>query len=462
MGTTDGLIEYVDPAAVRLDPRNARKHSAEQLALVRGLIRDFGFRSCILVDEEGVLIAGEARVLAARDLGIAHVPAMRCIGLSAERRAALALADNRAPLDAEWNLDVLSSTVRWLDGAGFDVSTLGFSQDEVLELLGSGEGDGERVDVVPEPPVTPESQTGDVWVCGPHRVVCGDATDEAAYKALLGDERIDLCWTDPPYNVDYDGKASVKGGVERKIAGDKQEAGAFSAMLGSAFRRVFAVMKQGAALYVAHSETQRAAFSLNVTQAGFKTSGVVIWRKDSLVLGRSDYQWEHEPVLYGWKPGAPHRWYGGRRQTTVADYGGEVFEQEEDGSWVVRAGGRLLRVSGDAKVQELESSVIRVPRPRRSEAHPTMKPLQLIERMLRNSGRPGDLVLDPFGGSGSTLMAADRMGMAARVIEIDPRYVDVIVKRWEHYSGRQAVRQAPAARPAARPEARPVAQVGAG
>lgn len=435
----DALLEYRDPATIALDPKNARKHPPHQLEVIRGLIRRFGFRSAVLVDEQGQLIAGEARILAARAEKVARVPVLVCTGLSPEERAALALADNRAPLDAEWDLDVLSSTMRWLQTSGFDVDGLGFSPEEVSSLLTVDAGGlGNDPDVVPEPPVDPVSKFGSVWHCGPHKVVCGDATEVESYNRLLGTERVDCVWTDPPYNVDYDGKASLRGGVSRKIKGDDQTVGAFSQMLAYAFRRAFEALKAGGAIYVAHSETERAAFTSNLTQQGFKLAGVVIWRKDSLVLGRSDWQWIHEPILYGWKPGAKHRWFGGRKQTTVQEMGGMPFRQREDGKWEVVVGDRAFVVEGSARVDELASSIINEPKPRKADLHPTMKPTALIERMLKNSARPGDLVLDPFGGSGSTLLACDRMGMSARLLELDPKYADVIVRRWEAYTGRTA------------------------
>lgn len=226
-----------------------------------------------------------------------------------------------------------------------------------------------------------------------------------------------------------------------KILNDDMSSADFLEFLRAAFQHLFVNLKKGGAVYVAHSETEginfRAAFELS----GLKLSACLVWRKDVLVLGRSDYQWIHEPILYGWKPGASHRWYGGRKQTSVADFGDDSpFIRAHDGQYQITIGDRVLMVDGAATVEEFVPSVLREEKPKRNDLHPTMKPVALIERMLRNSGRPGDVVLEPFGGSGSTLMAAERLSMSARVIELAPAYVDVIVRRWKDYTGKTAVR----------------------
>ena len=216
----------------------------------------------------------------------------------------------------------------------------------------------------------------------------------------------------------------------------------FAKFLQSVFAQTINFLKPGAAIYVAHSETEGINFRVSFQDAGFKLSGCVIWRKNTLVLGRSDYQWIHEPILYGWKPGASHRWFGGRKQVSVTDLGeGSPFVQVSDDQWEVTIGDRVLVVDGNASVRELVPSIVNEEKPKRNDLHPTMKPVALIERMLRNSARPGDVVLEPFGGSGSTLIAAERLGMSARLIELAPAYVDVIVRRWQDYTGKKAVRE---------------------
>lgn len=413
--------------------RNARTHSPAQVAQIAAAIREWGFTNPLLVDESDRIIAGHGRLEAARLLGMAQVPVIVVAGLSDEQRRALILADNKLALNAGWDAELLREEIEALRLADFDLALTGFDAGEVLDLLG-GSGSGKDPDSAPAAPSIPFSALGDVWTLGPHRLVVGDSTSPDAYDALLGSEKVDVVWTDPPYNVAYEGAAG-------KIQNDAMGDAAFLQFLSDAFTSMVIACKPGAAVYVAHADTEGLNFRRAFVEAGFKLSGVIIWRKDSLVLGRSDYQWQHEPILYGWAKGSRHRWYGGRKLTTVQALGeASPFAQAEDGSWVVRVGDRALVIRGDVKVEEVVPSVIDEPRPRRSAEHPTMKPVTLIERMLKNNARPGDLVLDPFGGSGSTLVAADRMGMAARLIELDPRFADVIIRRWQEYTGRRAQR----------------------
>lgn len=246
-----------------------------------------------------------------------------------------------------------------------------------------------------------------------------------------------MCWTDPPYNVAYETKAG-------KIANDDLSDKEFLNFLRSAFQVVYDVLKPGGSIYVAHADTEGLNFRSAFKKAGFKLSGCLMWRKNSLVLGRSDYQWQHEPILYGWKPGAPHRWYGGRKQTTVMAIPSSEspFQLRPDGRFEIHLGNSVMVVDGNATVEDMLTSVIHESKPSRSEGHPTMKPVALVERMLKNSAKKGDVVLDVFGGSGSTLMAAERLGMCARLSELSPQYVDVIVTRWQDFTGKQATLEA--------------------
>ena len=280
----------------------------------------------------------------------------------------------------------------------------------------------------------PVSVPGDTWVLGPHRVHCGDSTEIDAVDTLMAGLKVDACWTDPPYNVNYESK------LAGKIKNDHMKDEAFRTFLRDAFTCAFAVMKPGAPIYVAHADTEGLNFRGAFKEAAFKISGCLVWAKDSLVLGRSDYQWQHEPILYGWKPGAAHRWYGGRKQTTVMKIGGSIFTQNDDGTVTVKVGGESIVISGEnLKAAPLASTVIRCEKPKRSSEHPTMKPVELIAKMLRNSTREGDLVLDLFGGSGSTLICCEMLGRQARLMELDPRFADVIVKRWQDFTGHTGV-----------------------
>lgn len=428
--------EYKTLALADLVPydRNARTHSQEQVAQVAASIREFGFTNPLLIDEQNRIIAGHGRLAAATLLGMAAVPCIVVDGLTDDQRRALVLADNQLAANAGWDIDLLAEELRDLRDSGFDIDLVGFDTAFINEILDPSPGATDP-DGAPALDPDPVSVLGDVWTLGPHRVICGDSVEASTLEALLGSERVDACWTDPPYNVAYQTDG------HRAIENDALVDGDFRTFLHGAFTAAFGVMKPGAAIYVAHADTEGLNFRGAFTDVGFHLSGCIIWRKDSLVLGRSDYQWVHEPILYGWRPGARHRWYGGRKNTTVVDLGdGSPFQDNGDGSYTLRVGDRILTVSGQATVTELVPSVINEPKPKRSTEHPTMKPVALIERMLKHSARPGDLVLDPFGGSGSTLMAAERLGMSARLIELDPCYVDVIVRRWQNYTGRDGVR----------------------
>lgn len=427
--SVDALVPYA---------RNSRTHSIDQVAQIAASIKEFGFTSPVLVDEEGGIIAGHGRVLAARSLGLSHVPCLRLSGLTEVQKRAYVIADNKLALNAGWDEDLLREELEFLSAENFDLSLTGFNFTEIEdlepELL-----ETKDPDAVPEVPKEPKTQPGDVWVLGQHRLVCGDSTSLSNLDRLMQGGGADMCWTDPPYNLAYETKAG-------KIANDDLSDKEFRQFLVDAFIAAFTALKPGGAIYVAHADTEGLNFRGAFAQAGFKLSGCLVWRKDSLVLGRSDYQWQHEPILYGWKPGKAHRWFGGRKQTTVLDMAmaGTAFKSRPDGKFEIHLGDSVMVVSGDATVEEFLPTVIHEAKPKRSEGHPTMKPVVLVERMLRNNARKGDVVLDLFGGSGSTLMAAERLGMCARLSELDQGYCDVIVKRWEDFTGQKAVLEVPA------------------
>lgn len=413
--------------------RNARTHSAAQVSQLAASIREWGFTNPVLIDEANVLVAGHGRVLAAEVIGLETVPFIRLAGLTDQQRRAYVLADNKLALNSGWDDALLKAEMGSLTAYGFDLGLTGFSAEELAAHAAPKET-GKDPDAVPPLDETrePISKPGDVWVLGAHRVVCGDSTNAGTLASLMQGDLADVVWTDPPYNVAYEGSAG-------KIKNDDMAAEKFRAFLVDLHKVMFDAMKPGASLYVAHSDTEGFAFRNGFDAAGFKLSGCLVWRKDALVLGRSDYQWIHEPILYGWKPGKAHRWFGGRKQTTLlASPHASAFVQLEDGRWQVTIGDQVLLISGEAEVEEVVSSVVFEARPKRSDLHPTMKPVALIERMLKNSALPGDIALDVCGGSGSTLMAADRLGMRARIVELDPKFVDVIVRRWQEYSGQRA------------------------
>lgn len=415
---------------------NARTHSDAQIDQIAASIREFGFTNPVLVADDGTIIAGHGRVLAAQRIGMETVPALRLSHLSKAQRQAYVIADNKLAENAGWDEALLRLELGALRDLGFDLGLVGFDEDELAALFVGDEDVEEQGltddDDAPGLSIGAVSRRGDIWILGEHRVMCGDSTVMADVDALCGGDLVDLCWTDPPYNVDYEGSAG-------RIENDNQDDLSFRAFLQDAFVSVFAMLRPVGAIYVAHSDTEGFNFRAAFRDAGFKLSGCLIWAKPSLVLGRSDYQWRHEPILYGWKEGAAHSWFGGRKETTVIEAEDMPFVVMADGSVQIEVGDSVLRLSGaDLKVEELVGSVIRAEKPRKSAEHPTMKPVELILGMLRNSSRRGDLVLDPFGGAGSTLIACQKIGRKARLMELDPRYCDVIVRRWQEFSGKKA------------------------
>lgn len=382
--------------------RNARTHSDEQVAQIAASIVEFGFTNPCLVGADGVLVAGHGRLLAARKLGLETVPVVVLDHLTPTQRRALVLADNRIAENAGWDDAMLRTELEALHADGFDLDLTGFDPDALAELLAGEETDqaGEvDDDDVPEEAVAVVSRPGDVWVLGEHRVLCGDATDPESYVRLLPGERADMVFIDPPYNVDYANSAKDKlRGTQRAILNDNLGA-AFHDFLLAALTPIVAHCR--GAIYIAMSSGE-----LDTLQAAFRAAGghwstFVIWAKNAFTLGRADYQRQFEPILYGWPEGAQRHWCGDRDQ-------GDVWQ---------------------------------IKKPQRNDLHPTMKPVELVERCIRNSSRPGDVVLDSFGGSGTTLIAAHKSGRRARLMELDPKYCDVIVRRWQSWSGEQAVRE---------------------
>jgi DNA modification methylase len=380
----------------RLRPyeRNPRTHSADQVAQIAASMVEFGFTNPILVDEADGILAGHGRLMAARQLGLTEVPIVQLGHLTAAQKRAYVIADNALSLKAGWNDELLAEELAWLRDETFDLDLLGFDATELEQLLAPSEGESEGAeDEVPEPPVEPVSKPGDLWLLGDHRLLCGDATMLTDVERVLAGSLADMAWTDPPYNVDYGNSAKDKlRGKDRRILNDALGDG-FGAFLQDACTNILTVTK-GAA-YIAMSSSELHTLQAAFTTAGGKWSTFIIWAKNTFTLGRSDYQRQYEPILYGWPAGAEHYWCGARDQ-------GDVWFFDK---------------------------------PTKNDLHPTMKPVALIERAIRNSSKRRDIVLDPFGGSGSTLIAAEKTGRQARLVELDPKYVDVIVKRWQDWTG---------------------------
>ncbi|MEI7601761.1 MAG: DNA modification methylase [Aestuariivirga sp.] len=392
MIVTDMPVETLVPYA-----RNPRNNTAA-IDAVKASIAEFGFRQPIVVDEKMVLIVGHTRLEAAKALGLKTVPVHVAEGLSPAQARAYRLMDNRSHENAQWDDELLRLEFGDLKLDGFDLDLTGFDSEQLEGLLGVEKVEGlTDPDEAPEVPEYPVTKPGDLWILGNHRVLCGDATVSTDLDRLMDGQLADLAVTDPPYNVDYGNAAKDKKLTkDRRILNDALGDGFYQFLYDTC---VNLLMVTKGACYICMSSSELHTLQKAFTEAGGKWSTFIIWAKNTFTLGRADYQRQYEPILYGWKQGADHFWCGARDQGDV---------------WFVD-------------------------KPRVNDLHPTMKPVELIERAITNSTKSRDIVLDLFGGSGTTLVAAERTGRSARLMELDPRYVDVIVQRWQDYSGNKAV-----------------------
>lgn len=378
--STEKLIPYVN---------NARTHSAEQINKLRSSLREFGFINPVIIDRDYNVIAGHGRIEAAKAEGISEVPCVFADYLTEAQKKAYILADNRMAMDAGWDEELLRVEIEALQAESFDIGLTGFDESEIADLFETDsevKDDGFDVDAeLEKPPVT---KSGDLWLLGNHRLLCGDSTKEETYTLLMDGKKANLVVTDPPYNVNYEGSAG-------KIKNDNMENGRFYQFLLDAFTCMEKVMENDASIYVFHADTEGLNFRKAFADAGFYLSGTCIWKKQSLVLGRSPYQWQHEPVLFGWKKKGKHQWYTGRKESTIWEFD----------------------------------------RPKKNGDHPTMKPVPLVAYPIKNSSMSNCIVLDPFGGSGSTLIACEQTDRVCHTIELDEKFCDVIVKRYIEQAG---------------------------
>lgn len=379
--------------------RNARTHDDAQVSQIAGSIAEFGFVNPILVGDDNVIIAGHGRLMAAQQLGLDKVPVIILRHLTEAQRRALVIADNKIAENAGWNEDLLKLELSELNDIGFDLDVIGFSNEELDELLGIDNDAGETdEDDIPDVEDEPVSNQGELWQLGNHRLLCGDSTSSEDLQKLMDGDLADMAFTDPPYNVDYGNNAKDKmRGKDRRILNDNLGDN-FYGFLKAALSNLLNITK--GACYVAMSSSELDTLQKAFRDAGGKWSTFIVWAKNTFTLGRADYQRQYEPILYGWREGNEHYWCGARDQGDV---------------WFFN-------------------------KPVKNDLHPTMKPVELVERAIRNSSKSRDIVLDLFGGSGSTLIACEKTGRSARLIELDPKYVDVIIRRWQDYTGKQATR----------------------
>jgi site-specific DNA-methyltransferase (adenine-specific) len=399
--------------------KNPRKND-EAVKYVANSIKEFGFKVPIVIDAEGIIVAGHTRYKAAKKLGIDEVPCIVADDLTNEQIKAFRLADNKVAEQAEWDIDLLNDELELL--LDFDMGDFGFDDEEE----DADDVEAEEDDFEPEPPEEPKAKQGDIYQLGEHRLMCGDSTNADDVEALMAGDAADILITDPPYNVDYEGKTKDK----LKIENDSMNDDTFRQFLVDAFTNADGAMKEGAVFYIWHADSEGYNFRGACRDAGWKVRQCLIWNKNSFVMGRQDYHWKHEPCLYGWKDGAAHYFIDDRTQATVyEDKGIDLKKMKKDEMQQL-----LKKLLSDKQ----STTVINEDRPSASSMHPTMKPIKLIARLLRNSSRQEELVLDLFGGSGSTLMACEQLNRKCYTMEYDPRYVDVIIQRWEEFTGRKA------------------------
>lgn len=380
---------------IRLDElqeyENNPRHNESAVEAVAASIREFGFKVPIVVDAAGVIVAGHTRLKAAKLLGLDKVPCIVADDLTPEQVKAFRVADNKTAELAEWDFELLESELAELATMDFDMEQFGFDEfeEETTEIID---------DEVPEVDEQNEPITnlGDVWQLGRHRLMCGDSTSVENVEKLMNGEEADLLITDPPYNVAYEGKTADALTIEN----DSMSNDEFEEFLINAFFAADGAMKSGAAFYIWHSDSEGFNFRGACFAVSWQVRQCLIWNKNAMVMGRQDYQWKHEPCLYGWKSGASHNWYSDRKQTTIMDFD----------------------------------------KPLKNAEHPTMKPVELFAYQIKNSSKKGDIALDIFGGSGTTLVACEQLNRICYTMELDPKYCDVIIKRWETLTGENAVR----------------------
>ena len=392
MGKTTTEMQLVPLSKLVPYVNNARTHSPEQLMKLRSSLREFGFINPVIIDRDFNVIAGHGRIAAAKEEGITEVPCVFVDYLTEAQKKAYILADNRMALDAGWDEELLRIEIESLQGADFDVSLTGFGEDEIADLFaGAGEKDvkDDGFDLSAALEKAAFVERGDIWTVGRHRLMCGDATSAEDVAALMDGKKANLIVTDPPYNVAF------KSGSGLSIQNDSMENGEFYTFLYNSFSCMVEHLESGGAAYVFHADTEGLNFRKAFVDAGFHLAGVCIWVKNSLVLGRSDYQWQHEPVLYGFLKNGKHPWYSDRKQTTIWNYD----------------------------------------KPKRNKNHPTSKPLDLLGYPICNSSQENAIVIDTFGGSGSTLMACEQLNRICCMMELDEKYASVILRRYVEDTG---------------------------
>ena len=422
--------KIVELAELKPNPKNPNRHPENQIELLAKIIETQGWRAPVKVStRSGYIVSGHGRFLAAQMIGCPVPVDFQDYATEADEMSDL-LADNRIAELAEMDNAMLAEIFSEIDG---DLGLTGYTDSEVQDLMNILQ-DSLNTEVIDDAPPEvseemPITMMDDIWEIGGHRLLCGDSTDEKAVGILMDGQEADMLLTDPPYNVAYEGKG--KDGEIMTIQNDNMEDAAFRKFLVAAFENAVYSLKPGGAFHIWHADSEGYNFRSACREAGMRVRQCLIWVKNSMVMGRQDYQWKHEPCLYGWKDGAAHYFVDDRTQTTVIEDKGidlKKLKKEE-----------MLALLQEIYSDKISTTVIHEDKPLRNDEHPTMKPIKLLARQVRNSSRPGELVLDLFGGSGSTLITCEQLGRICYTMELDERYCDVIVKRYLKFTGKDDV-----------------------
>lgn len=416
-------IEKVKIEDLKPYENNAKLHPQEQIDEIKKSIEEFGNNDPIAIDENNIIIEGHGRYLALQQLGYKQVEVIRLSHLTEEQRKAYTLVHNKLTMDTGFDMELLMMELDEIQD--IDMRLLGFEEELKVHPSTLEEDDFDEDDI-PEG-VPPKARYGEIYQLGDHFLMCGDSTKHEDVAELMNGEEADLCVTDPPYNVDYEGATEDK----LKIMNDSMSEASFIEFLADAFSTMKANLKEGGAFYIWHADGHRYEFLEALRRNSLQIRQALVWVKNGIVMGRQDYQWKHEPCLYGWKDGASHYFVNDRTQSTIIEDAPNINKMDKD---QLKTYVKELIAQRDQR-----STIIREDKPSRSAEHPTMKPVKLIGQSIFNSSREGDIVLDLFGGSGSTLIACQQLNRRCRIMELDPKFVDVIIKRWEDFTGQKAV-----------------------
>lgn len=410
-------IEYLKINDLKPYEKNARKHQQADVETIKNSIIEFGMCDPIGIwGKNNTIVEGHGRLIALKQLGYEEVPVIRLDHLTDEQRRAYGLAHNKTAEMSDWDFDLLGEELD--DIFDIDMSEFGFDTEKVEEP------EAEEDDYIVAVPEEPKAKLGDIYQLGRHRLMCGDSTDLDDVKKLVGGAECDLLLTDPPYNVDYEG------GTGMKIANDNMSDESFERFLTKAFNCANEAMRCGAAFYIWHADGKAYEFRKACKNTGWTIKQCIIWNKNAMVLGRQDYQWKHEPCLYGWKDGAAHYFTDSRKETTVLeDRKPDIKKMKKD---------EMAKLLEEIYSDRVSTTIINEDKPAVNDLHPTMKPIKLMGRLIKNSSKQGEKVLDLFGGSGSTLIACEQLGRDCYTMEYDPKYADVIIDRYERLTGEKA------------------------